>query len=299
MTKILALAVVLSAQVALGQAPAKAAKETGPKYVTVGVVAALNDPSAKAQAAALSAWVKATLGRDTREQLFTDYEQAAKAVAGNDVHVAIMGPLAFLRIDPSVKATALVRMVRKGQSTYRAVLFAKPGSALTSFDALKKAKSLKVGWVDPSSATGYIVPKATLLVNGIDPVQIFVTQDFAGSHDAVCKGVIDGKWDVGATFTDDPRLTVPKATGCETALGAKAGSLVVLGASAAVPNDVLVASPAFSKEWAQKLVEAAKALSASDAGKKTLKDAFLAEGVDDVKDGDFEPLRKALQAFQK
>jgi len=296
--RILKLVTMLLAATALAQGkPAK--KPTGPRFISIGVVAALGDPTGQAQADALGKWVKATLGKDTREQVFTDYEQLAKAVEHNDIHVAVMGPLAYLRIDPKTKARALLRTVRRGHSTYRSVLFAKPGSKLDSLAVLKKAKGLKVGWVDASSATGYLVPKATLLQNGIDPVQIFTVQDFAGSHDAVCKGVFEGKWDVGATFSDDARLETPTASGCFGALGQKAQALTIIAPSPAIPNDLLVVSPAFDASDAAKLADAARKLSSSAAGKKVLTQAFLAEGVDDVAAADFEPLRKALDAFHK
>lgn len=296
------VAAVLVAGAAWAAEPVKtapAAPKAAPRAFVVGLVASLNDPAGKAQVGQLTLWVRATLGVQAQGQLFTDYEELAKAVEKDAVQVAIMGPLAYLRIDSASKAKALLRTVRKGKSTYRSVLFAKPGSKLNSFDALKKAKNLKAGWVNTSSATGYLVPKATLLERGIDPVQIFVVQDFAGSHDAVCTGVMEGKWDVGATFSDDPRGTVPKATGCETALGAKVSALTIIGASAEMPNDVLVAGPSLSTEEATKLVDGAKKLSAADAGKMVLKDAFLAEGVSDVSAADFLPLKKALDAFKR
>lgn len=267
--------------------------------LTVGVVAAINDQKAADQATALAMWVKSTTGRDAREKVFTDYEKAAAAVGAGEVDIAIMGPLAYLRIDPKAKSRALVRMMRKGQSTYRAVIFAKPGSPLKDLVALKKAKNLKVGWVDPSSATGYIIPKALLLQNNIDPAQTFVTQDFAGSHDAVCKGVFEGKWDVGATFDDGAANTAPRALGCQTALGNRSDKLTVVTATAQISNDVLVVTGGFPKDQADRIVAEAKKLASSEAGKKTLAGAFAAEGVDDVVDADFEPVRKALDAFKK
>lgn len=286
---------VLFAAVALAEPP-----KQEPPFLTVGVMAALDEGSAQAQAKALAGWVKAAVGKDTRERVFKDYEQLATAVEKGEVDVAIMGPLAWLRIDPRSNASLLVRTVRKGRSTYRAVLFAKPGSPLKSLDALKKAKTaLKVGWVDTSSATGYVVPKGHLLMNGVNPAQAFSVQDFAGSHDAVCTGVMDGKWDLGATFSNDPPPAAPKANGCENALGAKAASLQVVVATDEIPNDVLVATGSLSRERAEKLAAAAKKLAASEEGKKTLAAAFLAEGVAEVSAADFGPVKKALDAFAR
>lgn len=277
-------------------APAPApAKE----FFTVGLVASLNDDKAAAQADSLAGFLGGTVGKTTRSRIFHDYDELAAALGSGSVDFALMGPLAFLRVDPK-KSALLFRTVRKGKATYRAVLFAKPGSALKSLDAVRKGKSLKVGWVDASSATGYLIPKALLLQNGINPVEVFEVQDFVGSHDAVCTGVAEGKWDVGATFTDDPAPAAPKVTGCQAVLGQKkADALTIVAVSGEIPNDVLVASAAVPKALTDKVVAATKALAGSDAGKKTLSNALLAEGVADVTSADFEPVRKALDAFHK
>ena len=277
--------------------PAETKPANGP--LTVAVVAALNDQTADNQVAALAGWVKATLGRDAREKVFNDYDQLAAAVSKGEVDVAMMGPLAVLRLDPKAKAALLFRTIRKGHPTYRSVLFAKNGSPLKNLDALRKAKGLKVGWVDPSSATGYIIPKAHLVQNGIDPVQVFVSQDFAGTHDAVCNGVVAGTYDVGATFASDPAPLAPKASGCDGSLGKKVATLTVITATAEIPNDALVAGPALTKGESDKLTAEAKKLAASDVGKKTLASAFLAEGVADVADADYDPVRRALDAFKR
>lgn len=135
------------------------------------------------------------------------------------------------------------------------------------------------------------MPKSLLLSSGINPAQSFDTQDFLGSHDAVCQAVWDGKYDVGATFSD-PVTNDTKVTGCVGALGKKTDSLKVIAFSQEFPNDVFVAGPGVPAGKAQALIAAAKA-SKPDG----LKHAFLAEGVADVKDEDFTPIRKALDSF--
>ena len=256
----------------------------------VGVVASTNPETAKKQADALASFVGAALKETAQPRIFADQEALAVALAKGDVDVALMGPLAWLRV-PSGKGKLVFRTVRNGKSTYRSVLFTGAKSKLNSLDALKKSKStLKVAWVETSSASGYIVPKAMLLLNGINPVQAFDTQDFLGSHDAVCKAVMEGQYHVGATFSD-PGVG-SKVTGCEKALGREAAKLKVIALSEEVPNDVLAVSEKFGEGRAQALADAAKA-----ASKETLAAAFLADGVADVKDEDFTPIRKALDAF--
>ncbi len=80
-------------------------------------------------------------------------------------------------------------------------------------------------------------------------------------------------------------------------LGKKSESLTTVALSTEVPNDVVVAASTFSKDQGLALTTAAKVAGASADGQKTLKAAMLAEGVADVSEEDFTPVRKALDTF--
>ncbi len=301
MTTRLVAVLVLVASVALAAEPPKAAAPapTASGPVLVGLVASTNAKVVESQSQALAGWVKGTLRKEAREKIFPDYDALVDALGKGEVDLALMGPLAYLRLDKKAKAAPLFRTTRHGQATYRSVLFAKPNSPLKDLEAVRKAKGLKVGWVDVSSATGYILPKAQLMLSGIDPVQVFTSQDFAGTHDAVCQGVMSGKFDVGATFSEDPPSQKVRANGCEGTLGKKADSLTIITTTGEIPTDALVARGGFPAELADTLKGEAKKLSGSDAGKKMLQAAFLADGVADVADADYDPVRKAMDAFKR
>jgi phosphate/phosphite/phosphonate ABC transporter binding protein len=269
-----------------------------PKPLNVGLVASTGDKGAQEQATALAGFIGRSLGVKTAKTVLADYDALAGALVKGEVDVALMGPIAYVRAESQAKVTPMFRMVRKGHSNYRAVIYAKAGSPLKSLEVLKKAKNLKVAWVDPSSATGYVLPKAMLMAAGIDPAGLFLQQDFAGNHKDACLVVVEGKYDVGATFADDPAPAPPKANGCEGALGAaKAFELTIVAATEAIPNDVLVARAGFPPDLAARLTAAAKALAATDEGKKVLAAAFVAEGVTTVAPQDFASVRSALESF--
>lgn len=282
MRRLLLSAVALSSSLVFAQQPA----------TIVGVVASTNPEAAKKQADALASFAGSALKEQVLPRVYADQEALAVALGKGEIDLALMGPLAYLRVPKGSKSQLLFRTVRAGKATYKSALFAGPGSKLTSLEAIKKNKgTLKVAWVETSSASGYIVPKALLLSAGINPVQAFDTQEFLGSHDAVCQAVWDGKYDVGATFSD-PVVNDNKVTGCISVLGKKADSLKLIALSQEVPNDVFVASPGFSPGKAAAITAAAKA-----SKKDVLLPAFFAESVTDVKDEDFTPIRKALDSF--
>lgn len=264
--------------------------------LVVAVVSSQNAEAAKGQAAALSGFVGNALRETTVSRVYPDQESLAQAVAKGEVDYALMGPLAYLRIDPKSQAQLIFRTLRNGKATYRSVLFA-PAGKKTTLDAIRNGVGLKVAWVEPSSASGYLLAKAHLLRTGINPVQVFTDQDFLGSHDAVCRAVAAGKYDLGATYSD-PAPT-PRISGCEGVLGKDAAKLTLVTVTDEVPNDVLVAAPHVKKDRLELLKAAGKAAPGSVAGKDVLKAAFLAEGTSDVSDADFAPVRAALDTFAR
>ena len=289
-------ALVVSSSLAVRAQP-EAPKEPARNALVVGVVASQNREAAKAQAAALSGFIGNALRETAVSRVYPDQETLALAIAKGEVDYAVMGPLAYLRIDPKTNAQLVFRTIRNDKATYRSVLFA-PAGKKTTLETIRKASGLKVAWVEPSSASGYLLAKAHLVRAGINPVQVFTTQDFLGSHDSVCKAVAAGAYDVGATFSD-PTPNATKVTGCEGPLGRAAAKLTVVTATDEVPNDVLVAAPDVKRARVDLLREAGKAASGSESGKESLKAAFLAEATADVTDADFAPVRAALDAFAR
>jgi phosphonate transport system substrate-binding protein len=57
-------------------------------------------------------------------------------------------------------------------------------------------------FVDPTSASGYIIPRIQLKANGIDPDKDFKATNNAGSHPNVAIAVYKGDCDAGVTFID-------------------------------------------------------------------------------------------------
>lgn len=296
------LASIALALLALGCTTAKPAGPAMPDLspapagtLTVGLASGTDNASG--QGDALAGWVQSATGHATRTAVFPDYDSLATAVAKGQVDVALMSPLAYVRAEGQGHPHALGRMVRHGASTYRAVLFAKPGSPLKSLDDLKKADELRVAWVDSSSATGYIFPKALLLQNKIDPAGLFKTQDFLGNHGAVCQAVLAGKYDLGATFTDDPAGSpVAHLNGCDDA---SAPSLQIVAVSGNIPTDILATRDGLDADTTTKLTNGANELGSSEAGKATLQSAFRADGIAPIAEADLDVVRQAIDSFHE
>jgi phosphonate transport system substrate-binding protein len=195
-------------------------------------------------------------------------------------------------VSTALRQTAISRVFADQEALAMAVA----QGEVETLETIRTASGLRVAWVEPSSASGYLLAKAHLLRAGINPVHVFTVQDFLGSHDAVCKAVAAGTYDLGATFSDQTS-NATRVSGCEGALGKNATKLSVVTVTDEVPNDVLVAAPNVKHGSVELLREAGRAAPGTELGKESLKAAFLAEAVADVTDADFTPVRTALDAF--
>ena len=82
---------------------------------------------------------------------------------------------------------------------YKGQFIANAASGIKSFADLKGKTFC---FVDPTSASGYILPQLVLLKNGIDPAKDFKNVTNAGSHPNVAIGVYKGDCDAGVTFVN-------------------------------------------------------------------------------------------------
>ncbi len=82
---------------------------------------------------------------------------------------------------------------------YKGQFIAKADSGIKTYADLK-GKSFC--FVDPTSTSGYIVPRIMLKANGIDPDVDFSATQNAGSHNNVAIAVYNGDCDAGVTFID-------------------------------------------------------------------------------------------------
>jgi len=96
-------------------------------------------------------------------------------------------------VDPDAALKGTMQPFYKGQ------FIANQASGIKTFADLKGKTFC---FVDPNSASGYIIPRIVLKANGIDPDTDFKASTNAGSHPNVAIAVYKGDCDAGVTFID-------------------------------------------------------------------------------------------------
>jgi phosphate/phosphite/phosphonate ABC transporter binding protein len=163
------------------------------------------------------------------------YDELVRALRNGAIDVAWLPPIPFARLDSEGVVRSLVCAERGGADAYVAVLFTRADSSVFS---LNDVRDKRVGWVDPLSTTGYVVPRMRLSVRFPEGTEIFSKETFYGSHAAVIRAVLDGAVDVGASyggFSERGELV----RGAFADFGAHSADLRVVDAFGAIPADVI------------------------------------------------------------
>jgi phosphate/phosphite/phosphonate ABC transporter binding protein len=286
---------------ALAVRPARGDEAKAPVVVqklpslTFGLTGYAGADEARSDSQALQTYLTAKLGRDVTTRIFTTPAALASALAAGQVDLAWIQPFSFVEAQAQAAGvTPLVKAVRHGLPFYRGVLFTQASRAVSGLDGLK---GLTVAWVDKNSAAGYLFPRALLVSAGLKPKDVFKSEAFAGDHGAVCKQVLDGTVDVGATYADDRSGQPMNIDGCVQSLGTEATKgLKIIKETQPIPNDAIAARPGIDAGEIARIKKVFLALSKDLKGKSLLIGVFKAEGFDTVDADDFIPVKFAYQA---
>lgn len=137
------------------------------------------------------------LGTPVKPFVATDYNGVIEALRSKKLDVAYLGPFSYALASSvaNVEAFAVAETKKTGQSSYKSVILVRKDSGIKSVADLK---GRNFAFVDPSSASGHLFPKAGLQQAGFDPDKQFGRVLFSGSHDASILAVANKKVDAAA-----------------------------------------------------------------------------------------------------
>lgn len=139
----------------------------------------------------------AKTGMKVKPFVANDYNGVIEAMRSGKIDVAYFGPFSYVLASQMANAEAFAIPVTKktGQSSYHSIIITKKDKGLTRVPQLQ---GKTFAFVDPSSASGHLFPKAGLKGEGVDTDKYFSRVIFSGSHDASIMAVANGKVDAAA-----------------------------------------------------------------------------------------------------
>ncbi|WOS64808.1 phosphonate ABC transporter substrate-binding protein [Sinorhizobium fredii] len=130
-----------------------------------------------------------------------DYDGVIQGLLGGTLDYAELGASGYAKIYLA-KADAvepiLTTVQTDGATGYHSIMVARKDSGITKLEDLK---GKKLGFADPDSTSGYLVPLVTLPETIGAPVKEFFGETgFGGGHENLVLEVLKGTFDAGTTF---------------------------------------------------------------------------------------------------
>lgn len=219
-----------------------------------------------------------------------NYSALVRDLLEGHIQVAWAPPLVCARVEQA-GGRVVLRALRAGAATYRAVLYARADRGLTK-DTLANTVA---AWVEPGSMAGCVLPRAFIRQGGQDPDRAFKEQMYLGSFAACVQAVLEGRADVSATYaTSDwaDQLVV----GYQSLAGMRAQELTALAYSEDSPNDGVVLSPALKPARVTELEEMLTGLVEDRDAWRTFTRALRVEALEVPEPGSYAPLADLWEA---
>ena len=210
-----------------------------------------------------------------------DYNGVIQGLLGGTIDIAIMGASSYASIylkDPEAVDPVLTTQQADGSTGYHTIMVARKDSGIAD---LAGAKGKKLGFADPDSTSGYLVPSVALPEAIGAPIdEYFSETGFGGGHENLVLGVLDGTWDVGTTFGSGQGEWSEGYTSGNLRIMVDKGlldmdDLVELWQSPIIPNGPLMVSNKLPAEMKEKVTAFFTALPETDFD---CFDAFTAGG---------------------
>jgi phosphate/phosphite/phosphonate ABC transporter binding protein len=217
-------------------------------------------------------WIEVGLaaGLEIYVKEMASYEALTRAFIASEIDFAWLPPIPFLALQRRKGAVPLVSHHRDGSSVFQSVLVAHRAAGL------KKVADLvgkKAGWVDPYSASGYVMPRIELARRGIDPKTAFASERFLRTHEWAVRAVLDRRADFAGTWIGRDAAGVIVRAPWQDMVGGEA--IRIVETFGAIPSDTIAARPTLSAGETEKVQKAL--MSTSTAHPHLVRDLF---GVD-------------------
>jgi phosphate/phosphite/phosphonate ABC transporter binding protein len=200
----------------------------------------------------LADWVGARAGVGLTARVATSYEELARLIREEAVDVAWLPPIVFVYLEREGVAVPLVSNWRAGLASYHAALVVRTNARIHTLQSLRGARA---AWVDPHSASGYVLPRIQLIALGVDPRQVLAEESFVGSHEAVIRALMEDRADVGATYANVNEAGVAVRGGWTDVPGG-AEAVRVLTTFGTIPGDLVAARASLAPDIADAISSA-------------------------------------------
>ena len=215
----------------------------------VGIIPAEDARAVVRQSKDVMEQISKALNMKTEIFVGSDYNATIEAMRASKVDVALMGAFGYVlaTTQAPVEAFAVTVTKKSNSPDYHSIIIARNDETdLTSLDSLR---GHTFAFVDPSSTSGSLMPKAAMMDNHIVPESDLKKVIYSGCHDASIIAVAEGKVDA-ASVAD--RIY---ANACEKK-AVDCSKIKVIWTSPPIPNDPLFYRKAIADGMKKRIADA-------------------------------------------
>ncbi|NKN37133.1 phosphonate ABC transporter substrate-binding protein [Agrobacterium sp. a22-2] len=172
------------------------------KEFRIGILGGENEADRLRNYQCMTDKLKTVLGVE-KVSLFpaADYDGVIQGLLGGTLDYAELGASGFAKIylaDAKAVEPILTTVQTDGSMGYYSIMVARKDSGMTKVTDIK---GKKLGFADPDSTSGYLIPTVTLPESLGAPVKGYVAETgFGGGHENLVLEVLKGTFDAGTTF---------------------------------------------------------------------------------------------------
>lgn len=172
------------------------------KEFRIGILGGENEADRLRNYQCFADHIKEVLGVE-KVSLFpaADYDGVIQGLLGGTLDYAELGASAYAKVyleNKDAVEPILTTIQTDGSTGYRAVMVARADSGIKT---LADMKGKKLGFADPDSTSGYLVPVTSLPKDiGMDVKSYFASTGFGGGHEQLVLEVLKGTFDAGTTW---------------------------------------------------------------------------------------------------
>lgn len=165
--------------------------------LTVGLIPSEDSRAMIANSQVMMDQLSKALGMPVKPFVAADYNGVIEALRSKRLDVAYLGPFSYVlgASVADIEAFAVAETKKAGRTYYHSLIVAHKDNGIKTVADLK---GRTFAFVDPTSTSGHLFPKAGLLKAGFNPDKDFGRVIFSGSHDSNAVAVENKKVDAVA-----------------------------------------------------------------------------------------------------
>ncbi len=194
---------ILAAATLIALVPAGAhAQEASPETFRIGIMGGENESDRLRNFQCLVDSLPEAIGvEDVALFPAADYDGVIQGLLGGTLDYAELGASGYAKIyleDEDAVEPVLTTVQTDGATGYHSVMVARKDSGMTE---LADMRGKKLGFADPDSTSGFLVPNVSLPAAIGAPVdEFFAETGFGGGHENLVLEVVKGTFDAGTTW---------------------------------------------------------------------------------------------------